>query len=94
MCGDSIVVGAETCDDGNIVSGDGCSSTCFIECGFYMSLCTSCSSTTDCLSCVSGYTVQRGSCATVCGDSIRAGLETCDDGNIVDGDGCSSTCDI
>jgi hypothetical protein len=25
--------GQETCDDGNIVSGDGCSSKCMIECG-------------------------------------------------------------
>ena len=25
--------GLETCDDGNIISGDGCSSKCMIECG-------------------------------------------------------------
>jgi cysteine-rich repeat protein len=28
----------------------------------------------------------------VCGDNIVAGTEQCDDGNTVDGDGCSSTC--
>jgi len=33
QCGDGIIDTAigETCDDGNIVSGDGCSSTCIIE---------------------------------------------------------------
>src|SRR5579862_6186783 len=30
-CGDGIVSGSETCDDGNTVDGDGCSSTCQIE---------------------------------------------------------------
>lgn len=29
-----------------------------------------------------------------CGDGIVTGLETCDDGNAVDGDGCSSTCKV
>ena len=30
-CGNSIVEGIEECDDGNLVSGDGCSSNCIIE---------------------------------------------------------------
>ena len=30
-CGDGIINGSETCDDGNTISGDGCSSTCQIE---------------------------------------------------------------
>jgi len=33
-CGDGIVIGDEQCDDGNAVSGDGCSSTCQVEAGF------------------------------------------------------------
>ncbi len=33
-CGDSILAPAETCDDGNAVSGDGCSDVCLIEPGF------------------------------------------------------------
>jgi len=32
-CGNGIVEGNETCDDGNLVSGDGCSSICQIEGG-------------------------------------------------------------
>lgn len=30
-CGDGLVSGAEQCDDGNLVSGDGCSATCTLE---------------------------------------------------------------
>jgi cysteine-rich repeat protein len=29
-----------------------------------------------------------------CGDGIRAGSEECDDGNIIDGDGCSAICKV
>ncbi|MBI2083357.1 MAG: DUF4215 domain-containing protein [Deltaproteobacteria bacterium] len=32
VCGDGIRAGTEGCDDGNTVSGDGCSSTCLPEC--------------------------------------------------------------
>ena len=31
VCGNSVIETGETCDDGNTVSGDGCSSTCQIE---------------------------------------------------------------
>ena len=31
VCGNGITEGAEECDDGNVVSGDGCSATCQIE---------------------------------------------------------------
>ncbi len=31
ICGNSITEGSETCDDGNTISGDGCSSICQIE---------------------------------------------------------------
>ena len=34
ICGDGLVLGSEQCDDGNAVSGDGCSSTCQVEPGF------------------------------------------------------------
>ncbi len=33
-CGDSLVEGEESCDDGNTTSNDGCSSTCAIESGY------------------------------------------------------------
>jgi cysteine-rich repeat protein len=34
VCGDNRVVATETCDDGNVNSGDGCSSSCSVECGY------------------------------------------------------------
>ncbi|HEY5958292.1 MAG TPA: fibro-slime domain-containing protein, partial [Polyangiaceae bacterium] len=33
-CGDGLVAGGEACDDGNAVSGDGCSAECALESGF------------------------------------------------------------
>jgi cysteine-rich repeat protein len=30
----------------------------------------------------------------VCGDGAKEGFEVCDDGNLLDGDGCSSTCQL
>ncbi|UPA22295.1 DUF4215 domain-containing protein [Candidatus Peribacteria bacterium] len=33
-CGDGLMTGAETCDDKNAVSGDGCSASCAVESGF------------------------------------------------------------
>ncbi|MFA6523040.1 MAG: DUF4215 domain-containing protein [Candidatus Peribacteraceae bacterium] len=34
VCGDGMVTGAETCDDGNTGGDDGCSSSCSLEAGF------------------------------------------------------------
>jgi cysteine-rich repeat protein len=36
----------------------------------------------------------NGTCATLCGDGIKVGVEECDDNNTVDRDGCSSLCRI
>ena len=33
-CGDKLIMLDETCDDGNVASGDGCSSSCKIETGY------------------------------------------------------------
>ena len=35
-----------------------------------------------------------GKCDAVCGDGLRVGAEGCDDGNTVDGDGCSAVCSV
>ncbi len=84
VCGDGIVVGNElslptACDDHNTKSGDGCSSTCSVECGF---------------ECAGGSATTPDECHTSCGDGIVADLEQCDDGDAENGDGCSSTCAI
>lgn len=33
VCGDSVISGAETCDDGNLQPGDGCTAACLLETG-------------------------------------------------------------
>jgi fibro-slime domain-containing protein len=75
-CGDGRISGNEQCDDGNTVSGDGCSSTCQLEPGW-------------------ACPVLAAACvAAACGDGIVAGAEQCDDGNTASGDGCSATCQL
>ena len=59
---------------------------------------TGCSSCPDCYSCDScslGFFLKAGNplCQEVCGDGLKF-VSDCDDGNNVDGDGCSSTCEI
>ncbi|MBL7715641.1 MAG: DUF4215 domain-containing protein [Bdellovibrionales bacterium] len=46
VCGNGAIASPETCDDGNAVSGDGCSSSCTVEGGY------ACSSTPS--FCISG----------------------------------------
>lgn len=86
-CGNGILAmpAGEACDDDNIFDGDGCSSFCTKEPGF---LCTEESPSV---------------CTTICGDGILIEMivsgnefirtaEECDDGNLVDGDGCTAEC--
>jgi len=40
------------------------------------------------------YTASDGSCKEICGDGINLGYVECDDGNLIDGDGCNSQCEI
>jgi cysteine-rich repeat protein len=78
VCGDGKINRAdEKCDDGNTVSGDGCTANCQqIEANY---VCP-----TPGQKCVS---------TIACGDGkISAGAETCDDSNTQSGDGCSATC--
>ncbi len=42
--------------------------------------------------CEAGQSCLAGACAVRCGDGIVGMGETCDDGNTLNGDGCSSTC--
>jgi cysteine-rich repeat protein len=42
--------------------------------------------------CASGQSCNTGVCAVRCGDGIVGSGETCDDGNTVNGDGCSAVC--
>ena len=73
VCRDGKVTGTETCDDGDAQNGDGCSSTCSVECGFDCSSAPSvCSSScgdgkqaSDEL-CDDGNTVNGDGCSRTC----------------------------
>jgi len=82
-CGNGMLNSNEECDDGNTVSGDGCSSDCKLESNV----------TFQCI--VSPDRTQKTICRRrVCGDGILTDDEECDDGNKINGDGCSSTCKV
>jgi len=78
-CGNARKEGTETCDDGQShdTNGDGCSTTCQREPGWY------------CTDPIPG--VQRSLCY-ICGNGIKDGAEPCDDGNNTNGDGCTEAC--
>lgn len=90
-CGNGILDGNEECDDGNnrvenvtpyTREGDGCSPDCKVEIGWR---------------CYNNPYNTRTLCeANECGDSFinkeDPENEECDDGNLYDGDGCTSTC--
>jgi fibro-slime domain-containing protein len=83
VCNDLKVTGDEACDDGNTKAGDGCSADCKqVEPGF---------------TCPTGNGI-GGACQPVlvpkCGDGRLGFGEYCDDGNIANGDGCTSTCTL
>jgi len=96
-CGDTFLDADEECDDGNTVSGDGCSFACRTEppapgCG---------NGTIDPgEECDDGNTTAGDGCSDACviepgcGNGLAENGEECDDGNITAGDGCSATCTI
>ncbi len=69
VCGDGLIQGSETCDQGsgNVVNGDGCSSTCVVEPGY------SCTAPANDLSV----------CTLLCGNGVLDFGETC--GEIIGG---------
>src|SRR5690606_38226425 len=80
---DGVVDFGERCDDGNVNSGDGCSPLCEIEPG-----------------CRPNGGGATAACTSACGDGfllpgeLALNPDACDDGNNVDGDGCSATCEV
>jgi cysteine-rich repeat protein len=102
VCGNGVIEGDETCDDGNIEDGDGCSSVCLIEeepgpiCGNGVIEGDE--------TCDDGNIEDGDGCSAVClieeepgpicGNGALEGDEECDDGNTEDGDGCSAFCVI
>lgn len=99
-----LCTGATTCSvcgNGGYLSGSVCA-TCPPGCTVCSSNtnCSACDSSlhfflndTSCL-CLDGYALQGASCVGVCGDGKLALDESCDDGNLISGDGCDSTCHV
>ncbi len=81
VCGDTHTDVDEECDDGNMVSGDGCSESCEEE--------TVCQNDAQC---PPGNECTGDFCVPLCGNGDINDGESCDDGNTLDGDGCSSQC--
>lgn len=90
----------EGCDDGNIVSDDGCHADCQVErCGdrwVDVNGPDNIFGNADDEGCDDGnlnnFDVCPNDCSSLCGDGVKEAQEECDDGNLVDGDGCTSFC--
>jgi cysteine-rich repeat protein len=91
-CGNGILQEGEQCDNGT-QNGQACSPACENSCSYCSAQCT--------IVALQGETCGRGGDGggggggghlIVCGDGIREWEEQCDDGNKIDGDGCSSIC--
>ena len=90
-CGDGFVNDpSEVCDDGNLSTGDGCNAACLLEVG------EPCTDDTDCASNLCNLAAIPPICAPPvgCGNGLLEAGEGCDDGNNMNGDGCSAACEI
>jgi cysteine-rich repeat protein len=91
VCGDGVVNGSETCDDGNANDVDACLSDCTpASCGDGIvqqgvELCDD-GNASDVDDCTSTCTLAS------CGDGVLQNGELCDDGNASNTDGCLATC--
>src|SRR3989338_8491937 len=95
VCGNGLLEGGESCDDGNLVPGDGCSERCSAEivCGDgVMSSGEECDdgNTSDQDGCSSRCLIEKA----FCGNGKMEPGEACDDGNKSDDDTCSSSCQV
>ena len=79
VCGDGVLGKGETCDDGNTLSGDGCSASCVLELGW------------DCPT-PGKACAHIDFCGDGVVDLVTG--EQCDDGNTKGGDGCSPQCTV
>ena len=91
-CGDGVVDPGEGCDDGNVVDHDGCSYACALE-EPVIDVCDEQPDGATCTTAAGAGLCMDGLCIlATCGDQHLDPGEDCDDGNTVDGDGCSGGC--
>ena len=96
VCGDGLIEGDETCDDGNADPGDLCDENCQIEipdpvCGnMILELGELC----DDGNLVNGDGCNDQCLIEACGNGLIELGEECDDGNLDAGDGCDANCVI
>jgi large repetitive protein len=92
-CGNGRFDPGEECDDGNDRSGDGCSSTCQLECGDAgVAPCLDPGSFPGSFPQSPWYLCCAPPRLIACGDGVLASTEVCDDANTRSGDGCASDC--
>lgn len=77
-CGNSMIEGTETCDDGNTTANDGCSATCELECGD--------GTVSGAEMCDTAITTGTGACPTTCDDAMACTTDT------VAGTDCEAHC--
>ncbi|CAD8078874.1 unnamed protein product [Paramecium primaurelia] len=93
VCWDGLIKGKEKCDDA--ISTTNCK-----DCQFYCKNdCLECNyENGKCIKCREGLIPENNYCKNICGDGIIVSAidipftEECDDGNLIDFDGCSKTC--
>ncbi|HEV8322491.1 MAG TPA: DUF4215 domain-containing protein [Myxococcota bacterium] len=89
-CGNGAVSTGETCDDSNLVNGDGCDANCTVTaCGNGI---VTAGETCDDGNLASGDGCDANCTPTACGNGVVTAGEVCDDGNGVNGDGCDVNC--
>jgi cysteine-rich repeat protein len=90
ICGDGVRTCYEPCDDGNLVSGDGCDANCTLTaCGNGIATAGE--------ECDDGNGDPADGCTnncTICGNGRATPPEECDDGNTNPADGCTNACTI
>ena len=95
-CGDNKVnhAAGEQCDDGNLFGGDGCSTACqFEHCGNgVVDPPEDCDGAAGLQPCSATCHQERCGNAILDDDDATGVHEQCDDGNLVNGDGCSHDC--
>lgn len=98
VCGDGNVNVGEECDDGGTMNNDGCDSMCQFEgaCCKADGTCLQNLSMSDCSTSGGTYQGDGVDCmdvtCPVCGNGVLNAGEGCDDGNLMNGDGCSASC--